>query len=124
MVSHLGLTFMVLRQILNRMKQGFKKQRNFVSSVTLLTVLSPLLMFQYFCCLYCLNMWSYGFFSKVLELIVFVFNCFIQLSFVFTTQCICTAWTMPWQDVRPSVCPSVCHTPALIHVLKVFFTVW
>ena len=25
---------------------------------------------------------------------------------VFTTRRVCIAWTMPWQDVRPSVCPS------------------
>ena len=29
----------------------------------------------------------------------------------FTARRVCIAWTMPWQDVRLSVCPSVCHTP-------------
>jgi len=39
----------------------------------------------------------------------------------FTARRVCTARTMPWQDV----CPSVCHTPVLgvngfTHILKIF----
>jgi len=29
----------------------------------------------------------------------------------FTARCLCTARTMPWQDVCPSVRPSVHHMP-------------
>jgi len=32
---------------------------------------------------------------------------------LFTARRVCIARTMPWQDVRPSVHPSVCHTSAL-----------
>jgi len=32
---------------------------------------------------------------------------------IFTVRRVCIAWTMPWQDVCPSVRPSVRHTPVL-----------
>ena len=37
----------------------------------------------------------------------------VSLQEVFTARRVCIARTMPWQNVRPSVHLSVCHTPVL-----------
>ena len=40
----------------------------------------------------------------------------------FTARRVCIARTMPWQDVRPSVCLSVSHTPVFcLHISSQFF---
>ena len=42
---------------------------------------------------------------------------------VFTARCICIVWTMPWQDVCPSICLSVCLSHASI-VCKWLYISW
>ena len=42
---------------------------------------------------------------------------------IFTVRHVCIAQTMPWQDVRPSVCPSVTcqYLPKRLHISSKFF---
>ena len=40
-------------------------------------------------------------------------ECLFIEYLVSTARHVCIARTLPWQDVRLSVCPSVCHTPVL-----------